>query len=162
METLFEHTFNAGVLVPLGAFAVAIVGIISGAVSQAQARRIKAEQRIAMVQRGMTAEQIATALGPTGEKEEEEVAKTKDPLRSLANARRSATILVSVGAGIILFGLSLTIIERDREVLIVAATGLIPLALSIGFFVDYRLQQRELARFGLEVDAELPPQGRAS
>jgi Flp pilus assembly protein TadB len=158
METLFEHTFNAGVLVPLGAFAVAIVAIVSGAMSQAQARRVKAEQRLAMLQRGMTAEQIATILKPADDEEAVNSTKTKDPLRSLANARRAATILVSVGAGMILFGLSLTIIQRDREVLIVAATGLIPLALSIGFFVDYRLQQRELARFGLEVGAELPPE----
>jgi ascorbate-specific PTS system EIIC-type component UlaA len=156
METLFANAFNAAVLVPLGAFSVAIIAIISGAVSQAHARRIKAEQRIAMVQRGMTAEQIATALGPTGEEEEGEVVKTKDPLRSLAKTRRAATVLVSVGVGVVLFGLLLTVIERDRDVLTVAASGLIPLAIGIGFFVDYRLQQRELARFGLEVGAELP------
>jgi Flp pilus assembly protein TadB len=156
METLFANAFNAAVLVPLGAFAVAIVAIISGALGQAQARRIRAEQRLAMIQRGMTAEQIDLVLRPTKADGEEEV-KTKDPLRSLANTRRTATILVSVGAGIVLFGLSLTIIEHDREVLIVAATGLIPMAMAIGFFVDYRLQQRELARFGLEVGAELPP-----
>jgi Flp pilus assembly protein TadB len=149
--------FGSPFIVPLGAFVVGIVAIISGAISQAHARRTRAEQRIAMVQRGMTAEQIAIALGPA-EKEGEEVAKTKDPLRSLAKTRRTATILVSVGVGTVLFGLLLTVIERDREVLTVAASGLIPLAIGIGFFVDYRLQQRELARFGLEVGAELPPE----
>jgi len=149
--------FGSPFIVPLGAFVVGIVAIISGAVSQAHARRTRAEQRIAMVQRGMTAEQIATALGPTGEQEEGEAVKTKDPLRSLAKTRRAATVLVSVGVGVVLFGLLLTVIERDREVLTVAASGLIPLAIGIGFFVDYRLQQRELARFGLEVGAELPP-----
>jgi Flp pilus assembly protein TadB len=151
--------FLSPFVVPLGAFVVGIVAIISGAMSQAHARRTRAEQRIAMVQRGMTAEQIAIALGPA-EKEEAEASKTKDPLRSLGNSRRTATILVSVGVGIVLFGLLLTVIERDRDVLTVAATGLIPLAIGIGFFVDYRLQQRELARFGLEVGAELPPQDR--
>jgi hypothetical protein len=30
------------------------------------------------------------------------------------------------------------------------------LVIGIGFLVDYRLQQRELARFGLEVGAEPP------
>jgi hypothetical protein len=112
-----------------------------------------------MLQRGMTAEQIAAILKPADDEEDVNGPKTKDPLRSLANARRAATILVSVGAGMVLFGLSLTIIQRDREVLIVAATGLIPLALSIGFFLDYRLQQRELARFGLEVGAEPSQEG---
>jgi hypothetical protein len=37
-----------------------------------------------------------------------------------------------------------------------AAAGLIPLAIGVGFFVDYNLQKRELARFGLEVGAESP------
>ena len=45
----------------------------------------------------------------------------------------------------------------DREILIVSAAGLIPLAIGIGFFVDYGLQRRELARFGLEVAADPPP-----
>jgi hypothetical protein len=34
-------------------------------------------------------------------------------------------------------------------VLVVAAAGLIPLAIGIGFVVDYLLQKRELAHFGL-------------
>jgi uncharacterized membrane protein HdeD (DUF308 family) len=149
--------FGSPFIVPLGAFVVGIVAIISGAISQAHARRTRAEQRIAMVQRGMTAEQIAIALGPA-EKEGEEVAKTKDPLRSLGHARRAGTVLVSVGLGIIAFGLLLTMIVQVRDVLAVSACGLIPLVIGIGFFVDYRLQQRELARFGLEVGAELPPE----
>jgi hypothetical protein len=37
-----------------------------------------------------------------------------------------------------------------------AAVGIIPLAIGIGFFVDYNLQKRELSRFGVEVGAELP------
>ena len=51
---------------------------------------------------------------------------------------------------------SLTAILQVREVLAVAAAGLIPLAIGIGFFIDYNLQKRELSRFGLEVGAELP------
>ena len=50
--------FGSPFIVPLGAFVVAIVAIISGIVGQAHARRIKAEQRMAMLQRGMTVEQI--------------------------------------------------------------------------------------------------------
>jgi hypothetical protein len=38
--------------------------------------------------------------------------------------------------------------------LIVPAAGLIPFAIGIGFFVDYKMQARDLARFGLEVDAQ--------
>lgn len=148
--------FGSPFIVPLGAFLVAIVAIVSGIMGQAHARRIKAEQRMAMIQRGMTVEQIDLLLKPTWEGWEEGI-KNRDPLRSLGNARRTGIVLVSVGAGIILFGLLLAEIVRDRETLVVAATGLIPLAIGIGFFVDYNLQKRELARFGLEVAADTPP-----
>lgn len=154
MEGL-SGVLNAAVMVPLGAFAVAIIAIMSGVISQAHARRLKAEQRMAMVQRGMTAEQIDLVLRPTKEDGDEEP-RTKDPLRSLGNARRTGIVLTSVGAGLIVFGFVLTAIVQVREVLAVAAAGLIPLAIGIGFFVDYNLQRRELARFGLEVGAENP------
>ena len=147
-------------IVPLGAFLVAIVAIISGIAGQAHARKLKAEQRMAMVQRGMPAEQIDLLLKSTRDDGEE--IKTRDPLRSLGNARRTAVVLVSVGVGLILFGILLTLIERDREVLTVSACGLIPLAIGIGFFVDYALQKRELARFGLEVAADPPPNNRSA
>ena len=52
------NPFETPYIIPLGAFLVAIVAIVSGAVSQAHARRIKAEQRMSMLQRGMTVEQI--------------------------------------------------------------------------------------------------------
>jgi len=144
-------------MVPLGAFAVAIFAIISGTIGQIHARRLKAEQRMAMVQRGMTAEQIDLVLRPTKDDGEDEP-RTKDPLRSLGNARRTGVVLTSVGAGLIVFGFVLAGIVHERNVLAVSAAGLIPLAIGIGFFVDYTLQKRELARFGLEVGADqLPP-----
>ena len=152
--------FGSPFIVPLGAFLVAIVAIISGIAGQAHARKLKAEQRMAMVQRGMPAEQIDLLLKSTRDDGEE--IKTRDPLRSLGNARRTAVVLVSVGVGLILFGILLTLIERDREVLTVSACGLIPLAIGIGFFVDYNLQKRELARFGLEVAADPAPNNRSA
>ena len=150
--------FSSPFIVPLGAFLVAIVAIVSGIVGQAHARRIKAEQRMAMIQRGMPVEQIDLLLKSSRDDGEE--VKAKDPLRSLGNARRTGIVLVSVGAGIILFGFVLTAIVQVREVLAVSASGLIPLAIGIGFFVDYNLQKRELARFGLEIAADQPPNNR--
>jgi hypothetical protein len=151
--------FSSPFIVPLGAFLVAIAAIVSGAITQAHARRLKADQRIAMVQRGMPVEQIDQLLNSPKE-ESDGFSKAKDPMRSLGNARRTGTVLVSVGVGLIFFGLILTVIVQVREVLAVAATGLIPLAIGIGFFVDYNLQKRELSRFGLEVGAELPADPR--
>jgi Flp pilus assembly protein TadB len=153
--------FNTPFIVPIAVFAwLAIAGIVQ-MIGSVQKRRIQAEERMAMVQRGMTAEQIDLVLRPTKD-DREEAAKTKDPLRSLANARRVGVVLVSIGIGLSIFGFVLSTILQVREVLAVSAAGFIPLAIGIGFFVDYGLQKRELARFGLEVAADLPPQDRRS
>jgi hypothetical protein len=79
--------------------------------------------------------------------------ETREPLRDkLGQARTSALVLISTGVGISVFGILLTWIVREHEVLVVAAAGLIPLAIGVGFLVDYTMQKRELARFGLEVE----------
>jgi len=124
-------------IVPVAVFAwLAIAGLVQ-MIGSVQKRRIQSEERMAMVQRGMSVDQINQLLKPA-DKDIEDAAKTRDPLRSLAYARRTGVVLVSIGIGL-------------------AACGLIPLAIGIGFFVDYGLQRRELARFGLEVAADPPP-----
>ncbi|HEY6413401.1 MAG TPA: DUF6249 domain-containing protein [Edaphobacter sp.] len=150
------EVFTNPLIIPLGAFAVAIVAIISGIWMQAHATRVKADQRMAMLARGMSVAEIERLLGT----KEEEQRSPKDPLRSLGNARRAGIILASSGAGIMLFFFALTAIIGQREILSGAAVGLIPLAIGIGFFIDYNLQKRELSRFGLEVGAELPSNDR--
>jgi hypothetical protein len=137
-------------MIPLGAFAVAIVAIVSGMIGQVHKQRLMAEQRMAMVARGMHIDEIDKLLGAAIE----DARPMKDPLRSLGYARRTAITLISVGVGISLFGLLLTWIVQAHDVLVVAAAGLIPLAIGIGFFVDYELQKREMSRFGLEIGPE--------
>jgi hypothetical protein len=149
--------FRSPLIVPLGAFLVAIVAIVGGILSQAHHVRVKAEQRMAMIARGMSIDEIERLLGNS----EDEARPAKDPLRSLGNARRAGIVLVSVGVGLILFFLVLTEILQVREVLSGAAAGLIPLAIGVGFFIDYHLQKRELSRFGLEVDADVRPTGQS-
>jgi Flp pilus assembly protein TadB len=144
--------FDSPFIVPLGAFAVAIVWVIAQAFSASQARRMKADQRMAMVARGLPASEIEQMLGPRVD----DGRSVKDPLRSLGNARRSGIILVSVGVGLSLFFVALMVILQERDVLAGAAVGIIPLAIGIGFFIDYYLQKRELSRFGLEVGADSP------
>src|SRR6202046_1460170 len=145
------EAFNSPFIVPIGAFAVAIVAVIAGIWSQAHAVRVKAEQRMAMLARGLPIAEIEQLLGSGAEEKK----PPKDPLRSLSNARRTGIILVSTGAGLMLFFFALTAIIGERAILSGAAAGLIPLAIGVGFFVDYHLQKRELSRFGLEVGAEL-------
>ncbi|MEO6802041.1 MAG: DUF6249 domain-containing protein [Granulicella sp.] len=144
------EVFTTPFIIPLGAFVVAIVAIGGGIWSQMHGVRVKAEQRMAMLARGMSIADIEQLLGSG----EEEKKSPKDPLRSLGNARRAGIILVSSGIGIMLFFLALTVIIGERNILSGAAVGLIPLAIGIGFFIDYSLQKRELSRFGLEVGAD--------
>jgi Flp pilus assembly protein TadB len=149
-------------IVPIAVFVWLAVVAIAKVIGRAHSQRLQAEQRMAMVNRGMTAEQIATVLQPTTENNGEDAPRIKDPLRGLANARRAGIILVSVGIGLAIFGFVLAAILQVREVLTVSAVGLIPFAIGIGFFVDYNLQKRELSRFGLEVAADQPPQNHPS
>jgi hypothetical protein len=114
-------------IVPLGAFAVAIVAIVGGVVSEGNKQRLRAEQRMAMVARGMPAADIDKLLG----KATNDNIAVKDPLRSLGNARRAGIVLCSVGLGLIAFGLLLTWIVQEHDVLVVPATGLSPLAIGI-------------------------------
>ena len=133
-------------LVPLGAFLVAIVAIVAGAFNSAHARRLKAEQRMAMIARGLPAADIETLLsGRDGSGE------VRDPMRSLANARRTAVVLISVGLSLVVFFVALAAILQVRPVLVPAAAGLLVMTIGLGFVVDYHLQKREMARFGLEI-----------
>jgi len=141
-------------IVPVAGCAVGAIAIVSGIWFEAQQRRNKAEQRMAMIARGIPIAEIEKLLG-SGDEEK----RVRDPLRSLGNARRTGVVLVSVGLGLALFFITLSIIVSERDVLAGAAVGIIPLVIGIGFFIDYNLQKRELSRFGLEIGAESPGAG---
>jgi hypothetical protein len=138
-------------IVPVAGCMVGIVAIVSGIWFEAQKRRLRSEERMAMVARGVPIAEIEKLHASV---EDQEKPKMKDPLRSLGNARRTGIVLVSVGVGLTLFFIVLSMVLQERDVLSGAAAGIIPLAIGIGFFIDYNLQKRELARFGLEVGAE--------
>jgi Domain of unknown function (DUF6249) len=136
-------------IVPVAGCMVGIVAIVMSIWLEAVKRRTKSEERMAMIARGVPLAEIERMLGAGDEKP-----SVKDPLRSLSNARRAGIVLVSVGVGLTLFFITLSYIVQERDVLAGAAVGIIPLAIGIGFFIDYHLQKRELSRFGLEVGAE--------
>jgi len=140
--------FHSPFIIPVAGMAVAIVAIVAGVFGDVAKSRAKTEQRMAMLARGMSPADIERLLGAPGTPE---VSTPKDPLSSLGNARRTAIVLCSCGIGLILLGIALTVIIGERDVLAVSAAGLIPLAIGIGFFVDYNLQKRELSHFGLEI-----------
>ena len=134
-------------MIPLGAFVVAIVAIVAGVAAEANRVKLRAEQRMAMVARGMSADDIDKLLG----RRNDDAKAPRDPMQSLANTRRTAIVLISSGAGLSLFFLVLAWILSVHEVLSGAAVGLIPLTIGAGFLIDYKLQKRDLSRFGLEI-----------
>ena len=131
-------------MVPLGAFVVGIVAIVAGVTGGAYKQRLKTEQRLAMLARGMSASEIEKVLNADGR-------AAKDPLQGIASTRRTAIVLISTGVGIMLSFLVLAWIVNDHEVLSGGAFGLIPLSIGVGFFIDYTMQKRDLSHFGLEV-----------
>jgi hypothetical protein len=143
--------FNSPFIIPVVAMLIPIVAIIGGVWSQAHAARLKADQRMAMLARGIPPEEIEAILKSVSQSDPSTA--TKDPMSSLGRARRAAVVLISTGVGLVVFSLVLEQVVQDRDVLAVAAAGLIPLAIGLGFVVDYHLQKRELSRFGLDLDA---------
>jgi hypothetical protein len=131
-------------MIPLGAFVVGIVAIVAGIAGGAYKQRLKTEQRLAMLARGMSASEIEKVLNADGR-------SAKDPLQGIASTRRTAIVLISTGVGIMLSFLVLAWIVNDHEVLSGGAFGLIPLSIGVGFFIDYTMQKRDLSHFGLEV-----------
>ena len=131
-------------MIPLGAFVVGIVARVAGVAGGAYKQRLKTEQRLAMLARGMSAGDIEKVLSADGR-------AAKDPLQGIATTRRTAIVLISTGVGIMLSFLVLAWIVNEHEVLSGGAFGLIPLSIGVGFFIDYTLQKRDLSHFGLEV-----------
>lgn len=138
-------------------FTVAVAGCLMilglgafGIYSEIDQRRVRSQERMTLLARGMSLEDIERLQRRTQNE------YSSDPVRTLNNIRRTAMILFGCGVGIVLFGLLLAAILQNRVLLIVAAAGLLPLAIGVGFFIDYKLQARDLARFGLEVDTRSP------
>ena len=141
---------NSAFVVPV-AGCLMILGLgIFGIYSEIDQRRIRSQERMTLLAHGMSIEDI--------ERVQRHVANENaiDPVRTLNNIRRTAMILLACGVGIIAFGLLLAAILQMRVLLIVPAAGLIPMAIGVGFWVDYKMQARDLARFGLEVDTQNP------
>ena len=136
-------------------FVVAVAGCLMilglgcfGIYSEMDQKRMRSQERMTLLARGMSIEDIERLQRQV---QNEDVA---DPVRTMNNIRRTAMILLAGGAGIVVFGLLFAAIMHMRVLLIVPAAGIIPIAIGVGFFIDYKMQARDLARFGLEVDTQ--------
>ena len=141
--------FDSPFVVPVAGCAM-ILGLgVAGIYSEMRNKELRSQERVAMLNRGVPLADIERMMA-AGDDEK----KVRDPLRSLAIARRTAMVLLSSGVGLAIFGLLMYAILQVRPVLIVAAAGIINLCIGVGFLIDYTMQKRELSRFGMEVDAE--------
>jgi len=148
----------SGILIPIVAMMIPIVAIIGGIYSQVNAARLRADQRMALIARGVPLAEIDAYFKTQPEDGQRSI---KDPMRSLGNARRAGTVLISVGVGLVVFFLifgSVLLARVDQTagwaLIACSAAGLIPLAIGIGFLFDYNLQKREMSRFGLALEDE--------
>jgi hypothetical protein len=139
-------------------FVVAVAGCLMilglgcfGIYSEMDHKRMRSQERMTLLARGMSVEDIERLQRQVQNED------ASDPVRTMNTIRRTAMILFGCGAGIVLFGLLLAAILQMRVLLIVAAAGLIPVAIGAGFWIDYKMQARDLARFGLEVDPSATP-----
>jgi hypothetical protein len=145
------HYFFSPFVVPV-AGCLMILGLgCFGIYSEMDQRRTRSQERMTLLARGMSIEDIERLQRQVQNED------ASDPVRTMNTIRRTAMILFGCGAGIVLFGLLLAAILEMRVLLIVAAAGLIPVAIAAGFWIDYKMQARDLARFGLEVDTTATP-----
>ncbi|HXY25385.1 MAG TPA: DUF6249 domain-containing protein [Candidatus Acidoferrum sp.] len=87
-------------------------------------RKLRSEERLAAIARG-----VEIPMEPE--------------LSQAARSRRAGILLVSGAIGYILtFGL-IAQIQADRDIWTAAAFGIIPLAVGIGYFVDWRMIHRD-------------------
>ena len=136
-------------------FTVAVAGCLMilglgcfGIYSEMDQKRLRSQERMTLLARGMSIDDIERL------QRQVQTEDAADPVRTMNNIRRTAMIVLASGVGVSVFGLLLSAILQTRVLLIVAAAGLIPIAIGVGFWIDYKMQARDLARFGLEVDAQ--------
>jgi len=87
-------------------------------------RKLRSEERLAAIARGVDI-------------------PVEPELNQAARSRRAGILLVSGAIGFIFaFGL-IAQIQADRDLWTVAALGIIPLAVGVGYFVDWRMIHRD-------------------
>lgn len=145
------NPFDSPFIVPV-AGCIMILGLgASGIYSEIRGKQLRSHERMLMLQKGVPTAEIERMMNAASRVDKAQ----RDPVRSLANARRTAVILLSAGVGVVLFGLVLFLLFHERGTLVVSGIGLVNLCIGGGFLVDYSMQKRELSRFGMEVETDL-------
>ena len=102
---------------------------LGGMYTYYRVRKLRTEERLAAIARGATI-------------------PMEPELSHVARSRKAGILLVSGALGWILTFASIGQIERDPEVWVAAAIGIIPLAIGIGYFVDFTLNRGDAKTAG--------------
>ena len=130
-----DHWAVSPFVVPVAAFAMILGIIIVNTISGYHTRRLQSEERLAAIAKGI----------PIPEPIPEPIPVVDQHRRARA-MRTGGIVCVATGLGLSVFGLLLTWIVQEHNVLVVAAAGLIPLAIGVGLVVDYAFQKRDVAQ----------------
>ncbi len=146
LTVLFDSPFNSPFVIPVAGCAM-VLGIVVAIIwAGVRSQEMKMQERLAAISKGLAAE---PELHASFLREAATTTGTGRGMRQLsdgAGARRTGIVLTSVGVGLGLFFVALATILRERDVLCGGATGLIPLAIGVGFLIDGRLRRTEFER----------------
>ena len=153
----FAGAFDSPFIVPVFG-TIMILGIVVAAIwSGVRNREMQSQERLAAIAKGIP-------LEPAWDEMLLRQAVAQHPLATMtqrrpndgAGARRVGIVLVSVGVGLGAFFWALASVLQVRAVLCGAATGLIPLAIGVGFLVDASLRRAEFLRLSEGVYPQEP------
>jgi membrane protein YdbS with pleckstrin-like domain len=145
-------TFDSPFIVPVAAFAMVLGIIIAAQVAEYNKRRLQSEERLAAIAKGIP-------LPP--EQLVEPMSNEAAQRRRARGLRTAAIVLISVSLGTALFAFLLVWILQENDILSLAALSVVPLAIGIGLFVDYRLQTRELEQLSADSSSLTPTPPRS-
>lgn len=132
------HWLDSPFLIPIAAFAMVLGIVIAKEIAEYHVRRLKTEERLAAIAKGVP-------LPPDLALEDGHPERSLTPEERERHARGLRTggiACIAVGIGLALFSFALTAIVHQRDVLAVAAAGIIPFAVGVGLVVDYKLRTR--------------------
>ena len=134
-------------IVPVAVFAMVLGIVIVSNIANYHTRKLKSEERMAAIAKGIPLPpETDTELNALGHLER--VSSEEERASRARGLRTGGIVCVSVGVGLSIFGLLLAWIVQEHDVLVVAASGLIPLAIGVGLLVDYSLRARPVEAGG--------------
>lgn len=143
-----NQIFFSPFLIPIVAMLIPIVAIIAAAVQKMHGDRIRSEERLALLARGLPVDEVERIVRPQRQAHTSEaIAQQTRPavaLRTAGQIRLTAIILMSAGVSLAAFLIVVALVVHDSDVYACAASGIVPFGVGVGFLIDYRARRREI------------------